>query len=118
VKRGRDATLIAALVPNVGGAIPFGLADPGSSSITAPEIVGSVLLGMAALGLALAWWAQAQGPAITWVIRIAAVVWIVVAVAVALTDQLTARERVGWALILAGVAIVNVVAAHRIHTEP
>ena len=116
VKQSRDASLLAALVPNVGGAIPFGIADPGSSNITAPEIVGSVLLGMAALGLVLAWGYQAQGPAITWLVRIAAGVWIVVALYVAFTDQLTPRERIGWALILAGVAITNLVAAH--HIEP
>jgi hypothetical protein len=116
VKRGRDATLVAALVPNVGGAIPFGIADPGSTNITGPEIVGSVLLGLAALALALAWWTNASGPLVTLAVAVAAAVWVVVAVAVVFSTQLTGRERVGWALILVGVAIANVIAAHRITT--
>lgn len=110
----RDASIMAALIPNVGGAIPFGFADPGSSAITGPEIVGSVLLGLAAVGLALAWYTQAHGPLVTWAAVIGGVVWVVVAVAVALSDELTTRERVGWALILTGVAVANLIAAHRI----
>lgn len=109
----RTVDRLAALIVNVGGAVPFGVLDPGDP--TRPEVVGSVVLAIAAVALLLAVTIDARGPLIVWSVRLAGAVWLAAAIAVAVAGDVPAPTRVAWVLILAGLALSNLLISDRLY---
>lgn len=110
-----DGALGALLLIDLGGSIPFGLADTAHGADTADvfDLLASVMLAVAAVGLALAWWYGWRVAVVEWIIRTAAATWLVYAVVVAGHDALDGRTRLALALVIAGIGAAHLVVASR-----
>lgn len=117
VRRRHDGALFAALVADTGGAIPFGVTEPGGG-INAWEWTITVILALAVVALALAYWMQATGPLVEWTVRVAGVAWLAATIVVAIVGSLDAPTRTGLGFIFAGVAIAHLVMADRLEQAP